>query len=97
MEQFQQPPKIRMQDRIASCNIEIGQAVVNLTEIETVTERILHLPPVHGIRFFTGISRKNVTVPAPLVTFIRNVPLKSEILFRLRKILLHISVLALPY
>ena len=90
MKQFQQLPKIRMQDRIASGNIEIRETVVSPAKIKTVIERVLDLLPVHGICFFAGISRENVAVPAPLVAFIRNVPLK-------RKILLHFAYLTLHF
>ncbi len=64
--------------------------VVSRAKIKTVIERVLDLLPVHGICFFAGISRKNVAVPAPLVAFIRNVPLK-------RKILLHFAYLTLSF
>lgn len=97
MKQFQKPPKIRVQNRISSGYIEIWQTVIYLAKINAIIKSVLHLLPIHRIYIFSVISRKNITVLAPLITFVCNVPLKSEILFRLRKILLHFAYLALPF
>ena len=80
VEQFQKPPKIRVQDRIAARDVEIGQTVINLAKVKAIIKSVLHLLKVHRIDLFTGISQKNVTVLAPLIAFICNVPLKSKIL-----------------
>ena len=81
-EQSQQPPEIRVQDRIAASEIEIRQTAVHFAKVQTVIEGVLHLRPAHGIQLFTSIAGKDIAVPAPLVALIRNMPLK-------RKILLH--------
>jgi hypothetical protein len=81
-----------MQDRISAGNIKVWQTAIHFTEIEAVIEGVLHLLPCHGIQFFTGIAGKNVAVLAPLVTFIRDMPLKSEILFHAVPLFLNLSI-----
>jgi hypothetical protein len=81
-----------MQDRVAAGNIKVWQTTIHFTEIKAVIEGVLHLLPSHGIQFFTGIAGKNVTVLAPLVTFVRDMPLKSEILFHLILASLSLSI-----
>ena len=73
--------KIWMQDRIAAGNIEIRQAIVYLTEIQTVVKGILHLFPTHCIQPFAVIFGENIAVLTPLIALICDVPLKGKILF----------------
>ena len=56
--------------------------MVDLAEVQAVIKGILHLGPGYGVRFFAGVLSENVTVLAPLVTFIGDVPLKGEIFHR---------------
>ena len=56
VEQIEQPPEIRVQDRIASCQIEVRQSAVHLAEVETVIERVLHLLPAHTVELAAGIA-----------------------------------------
>ena len=79
----QQLPKIGMQDGIAAGDVEVGQPIIHLAEIQAVIESVPHLLPCHGVQMFTGVFGKNVAVLATLVTFICNVPLKRKILFHL--------------
>jgi acyl-CoA synthetase (AMP-forming)/AMP-acid ligase II len=79
--QSEESPEIRMQDRISSGNIKIGQTFIHLAEVEAIVKGVLHLLPCHGIRFFTDISRENIAMFAPLITLIGDVPLKRKILF----------------
>jgi hypothetical protein len=72
-----------MQDRIAAGNIEIRQAIVYLTEIQTVVKGILHLFPTHCIQPFAVIFGENIAVLTPLVTFVSNVPLERKIRFHI--------------
>ena len=87
MKQFQQPPEVRMQDRIAAGQIEIRKSAVNFAEIETVIECVLHLLPGHAVELSAWIAGENIAMLAPLIAFIRDVPLK-------RKILLHVVTLS---
>ena len=86
MKQLQQPPEVRVQDRIAAGQIEIRKSAVNFAEIETVIECVLHLLPGHAVELSAGIAGENIAMLAPLIAFIRDVPLK-------RKILLHVVTL----
>jgi hypothetical protein len=83
LHQSKQFPEIRMQDRISSGNIKVWDTAKSFAEIQAVLKGLLHLLPCHAIQFFTGITGENVAVFAPLVAFIRDMPLKSEILFHL--------------
>ena len=86
MKQFQQTPEVRVQDRIAAGQIEIRKPAVYFAEIETVIECVLHLLPGHAAWLSAGIAGENIAMLAPLIAFIRDVPLK-------RKILLHVVTL----
>ena len=78
-EQRKQLPEVRVQNRVAAGEIKIRCAVIDLTEIKTVVKRILHLIPGHGIEMFAVVFRENITVLAPLVTVIGDVPLERKI------------------
>jgi hypothetical protein len=86
MKQLQQPPEVRVQDRISAGQIEIRKSAVYFAEIETVIERVLHLLPGHAAWLSAWIAGENIAMLAPLIAFIRDVPLK-------RKILLHVVTL----
>ena len=83
LEKLQQPPEIRMQDRVAAGQVEIGQPSVDLAEVEAVIKSILHLLPGHGIQLAAGITGKDIAVLAALVAFIRDMPLEREVLFHI--------------
>ena len=86
MKQLQHPPEVRVHDRIAAGQIEIRKSAVYFAEIETVIECVLHLLPGHAAWLSAGIAGENIAMLAPLIAFIRDVPLK-------RKILLHVVTL----
>ncbi len=55
LQQSQQLPKVRMQDRIAAGDVEIGQAVIDLAKVQAVIESVLHLCPGHGIQLLVAV------------------------------------------
>ena len=81
VKQFQQPPEVRVQNGIAAGQIEIRKSAVYLTEIETIKECVLHLLPGHAVELAAGIAGENIAMLAPLIAFIRDVPLKRKNLF----------------
>ena len=68
-----------MQDRIPSGDVKIRKPAVSLAEIKTIMEGFLHLLPIHRVQFLAVVLRKNVTVLAPLVARVGDVPLKREV------------------
>ena len=83
LHQPQEPPEVGVKNRVAAGDVEVGQAVINFTEIKAVVKGVLHLLPVHGIQLFAVVLREDVAVLAPLVALIGDVPLKRKILFHL--------------
>ena len=81
LHQPQQFPEVRVQNRVAAGDVEIRQAVIDLAEVQAVIKGVLHLLPGHCIQLFIAVLGENVAVLAPLVTFIRDMPLKRKILF----------------
>ena len=81
VEQFKQPPKVRVQDRIAARQIEVRCAAEHLTKIKAVVEGVLHLLPRHGFQAGVLAIREDVAVLAALVALIRDMPLKRKIRF----------------
>lgn len=70
LHQSQQPPEIRVQDGIAAGDVEVGQAVIHLAEIQTISNNLLHLLPGHGIRLLAVVLREDVAVLAPLIALV---------------------------
>jgi hypothetical protein len=101
LKQHHQFPEIRMEDRVAAGNVEIGHSVIDLTKIFTISNHLLHLLPGHALKLLASLSRENIAVLAALVTFICDMPLKSKILahpilsFFLR--LIAFSACTMPY
>ena len=79
--QSQQLPEIRVQNGVAAGDVEIRQTVIDLAEVQAVVEGVLHLLPGHCIQLLVAVFRENVAVLAPLVAFIRDMPLERKILF----------------
>ena len=65
-----------MQYGVAACNVEIRSTAVNLAEIKAVVEGLLHLLPCHADKTVVLAGRIYIAMLAPLVTFIRYMPLK---------------------
>jgi hypothetical protein len=86
-----------MQDGVSAGKVKIRQTAVSFTEIEAVGKNSLHLFPGHGDQLLMGIAGKNIAVLAPLITFIGNMPLKSEILFHLACASLSANTITVPY
>ena len=83
LQKCQQPPKVRVKDRVAAGDVKVRQPAVYLAEVHTVVKGFLNLLPGHGIQVLAVVFRENVAVFAPLVAFVRYVPLKGKIFFHL--------------
>ena len=55
LHQSEQFPEIRVQDRIATRDVEVREAVVHLTEVKAIIKGVLHLLPRHRIQLFAVI------------------------------------------
>jgi hypothetical protein len=76
MEEIQQPPEIRVEDRIAAGQIEAGRSAVDLTEIQAVVKGLLHFLPGHGSQARMAAGGEDITMLTPLVAFVCDMPLK---------------------
>ena len=45
LHQLTQPPKVRVQNRIAASDVKVRKTVIDLAEVQTVIESVLHLLP----------------------------------------------------
>ena len=81
LHQPQQLPEVRVQNRVAASNVKIRQAVIERTEVQAVIKGVLHLLPGHCIQLFIAVLGENVAVLAPLVAFIRDMPLEEKYCF----------------
>lgn len=79
LHQSQQIPEVRVQDGVAASDVEVGQAAVDLAEVQAIVKGVPHLGPGHGVQLLAGVLCKNVAVLAPLIALVGDVPLKGEI------------------
>ena len=76
MKQLQESPEIRVEDRIAAGQVEVGRPAVDLTEIQAVVKGLLHFLPGHGFQACMIAGGEDVAMLAPLVALVRDMPLK---------------------
>jgi hypothetical protein len=75
-QQFQQPPIILMQKRVAPGDVKVGNTVKPSAHFLAVVHYFLHIGKRHFRNGETAVFRKNITVFTPLVAVARYMPLK---------------------
>ena len=73
-----------MQNRIATRKVKIREPVIDIAEVKAIIERFLQLLPRHGVGLATGVTGKNVAMPASLIALVSNVPLERKVFFHVR-------------
>ena len=82
LEDLEQRPELRVQDGVAPCDVEVGQAAGLLAEGFAVFDHRHHVLQRHLLEFGVAAQSIDVAVAAPLVAGLCDMPLKCEILHR---------------
>ena len=79
MQCFKKLPKIRVKNRVASRDIKIRDSFKSFAEAQAVFKNFVKIFAAHALRRVDVFARINVTMFAPLIAFVRYVPLERKI------------------
>ena len=80
-QQLRKLPEVAVKNRVAARDVKIRRSAKFTAHILAAFNHLFHLLPRHFGKFFAIILSENVTVLAPLVAVVCNMPLKSKIRF----------------